>query len=544
MYVQNTVTIERPIEEVFEYASTPENDPTWVPASIRNQRTLPGPMRVGMTTEETVKLFGLTSRNTFEVIEYDSPTVVAYRATSGPLSGLVVRVRCEPVEGGTSLTHAVEWEPHTLYYKAILPLMTWMLPRLLASMDRTLKNLLEGETTVPSKTVEATAVIPLNPEETWDLLFGDSQRMVEAIDNVISIEDYEIRADGTPRYTMVRKLGPITMSTISDYSVFERPHRSVSQASDPNAPFGGTFYTIHEPVAGGTRLTFRMDMEAQNSLAAVMLPVVRPLFARQLQKDLNDIARAATRATRQEGHPQQDQQRRAAASVSGLLGGGLVAAGVILALHFLARRRSKGTRRRGWFVTLVANAQMASARKGGSAMRRIILALGGVAVLAAVTAALRRRSGGAAPPTPILVSESVVIERPREEVFAYLTDLQNFPEWGEVIRELRKETEGPPRVGERYTVDIAFLGRRWEQAFEVTAYEPPQRYADRNTGGPFHDEHTYTFDEVAGRTRLTVTMDMQPGGFFRITGPLLEKAVRRQVGKELGTLKDILEARD
>lgn len=78
----------------------------------------------------------------------------------------------------------------------------------------------------------------------------------------------------------------------------------------------------------------------------------------------------------------------------------------------------------------------------------------------------------------------------------------------------------------------------------MTAYEPPRRYVDRNMGGPFHDEHTYTFEETeGGGTRLTVTMEAEPGGFFRITGPLLEKAVRRQFRKELKTLKGVLEAR-
>lgn len=42
---------------------------------------------------------------------------------------------------------------------------------------------------------------------------------------------------------------------------------------------------------------------------------------------------------------------------------------------------------------------------------------------------------------------------------------------------------------------------------------------------------------------MTVTMEAEPGGFFRITGPLLEKAVRRQFRKELKTLKGVLEAR-
>jgi uncharacterized protein YndB with AHSA1/START domain len=87
MHVEYTITIEQPIEELFEYVSIPENDPTWVSASVRNQRTSPGPMRVGMTIEEDVKIFGRTSRDTWEVSEYEAPTVIAYRATSGLLSG-------------------------------------------------------------------------------------------------------------------------------------------------------------------------------------------------------------------------------------------------------------------------------------------------------------------------------------------------------------------------------------------------------------------------------------------------------------------------
>ncbi len=155
MHMENTITIERPIEELFEYVSTPENDPRWVSVSIRNQRTSPGPMRVGMTTEEDVKIFGRASRDTWEVTEYEPPTVIAYRVTSGLLCGGVVSLRCEPVEGGTRLTHSVEYEPRGIYYKTIAPLMPWASKRLLASMDRTLKDLLEGKTTTSGPRPEA-----------------------------------------------------------------------------------------------------------------------------------------------------------------------------------------------------------------------------------------------------------------------------------------------------------------------------------------------------------------------------------------------------
>lgn len=196
------------------------------------------------------------------------------------------------------------------------------------------------------KVVEASTVVPLGLEETWDLLFGDQgQRMVEAVDNIISVEDFQMRDDGTPRYTMVRKVGPLTMSTISDYSVFERPYRTVSRALDPDAPFGGTFYTTHEPVAGGgTRLSFRMEVEPQNAIAGVMLPVIRPLFARQLQGDLDDLAKAAT--TPQQGDQQRQEEEKGTASAMGVGSSVLVVGAVVLALYLLLRQRSGASRRR------------------------------------------------------------------------------------------------------------------------------------------------------------------------------------------------------
>ena len=56
------------------------------------------------------------------------------------------------------------------------------------------------------RVVEASAVVPLSPEETWDLFFGDQLRgLVEAVDNVVAVENYQMRANGTPCYEMVRR---------------------------------------------------------------------------------------------------------------------------------------------------------------------------------------------------------------------------------------------------------------------------------------------------------------------------------------------------
>jgi uncharacterized protein YndB with AHSA1/START domain len=141
------------------------------------------------------------------------------------------------------------------------------------------------------------------------------------------------------------------------------------------------------------------------------------------------------------------------------------------------------------------------------------------------------------------VEESVEIHRPPEEVFDYVADPQNLPEWSGIVQDVRKEAQGQLKEGDRFTTVAKFLGRRFETPFEVTAHQPPRRHSDRSTGGPFPQEYTYTFEETAGGgTRLMQVAEGEPGGFFRLVGPVLEMAGRRQFRADLQTLKDLLEA--
>jgi hypothetical protein len=56
-------------------------------------------------------------------------------------------------------------------------------------------------------------------------------------------------------------------------------------------------------------------------------------------------------------------------------------------------------------------------------------------------------------------------------------------------------------------------------------------------------EWTLAFEEVAGGTRYTQVAEGEPGGFFALVGPLLERVGRRQLRTDLENLKDLLEAR-
>src|SRR5919107_5674604 len=142
------------------------------------------------------------------------------------------------------------------------------------------------------------------------------------------------------------------------------------------------------------------------------------------------------------------------------------------------------------------------------------------------------------------VEESVVINRPPQEVFDYVANRENLPEWSSPILEVQKHTRGPlTEEGARYTTVAKALGRRFQTPFEVTVHDPPRRHTDTSRGGPFPQEYTHIFEEVeGGRTRLTGVSDGEPPrGFFKLAGPLLDIASRRQLKADLETLKDLLE---
>ena len=54
----------------------------------------------------------------------------------------------------------------------------------------------------------------------------------------------------------------------------------------------------------------------------------------------------------------------------------------------------------------------------------------------------------------------------------------------------------------------------------------------------------FTYEQVSSEgTRFTPRIEAEPGGFFGLVGPVLERVIRRQMRANLETLKDLLEAR-
>ena len=142
------------------------------------------------------------------------------------------------------------------------------------------------------------------------------------------------------------------------------------------------------------------------------------------------------------------------------------------------------------------------------------------------------------------VEESVEINRPVEEVFNYVSDVANYPEWMAHALEVRKDTPGPTQQSDRFVVAIKSVGRRFETPYERTSYEADRRYTDRAVGGPIRNQRWHSdFQEVPGGTRFTRGVEVESGGLLKLLEPLQKRAAERQLKKDLQTLKGLVEAR-
>jgi uncharacterized membrane protein len=143
----------------------------------------------------------------------------------------------------------------------------------------------------------------------------------------------------------------------------------------------------------------------------------------------------------------------------------------------------------------------------------------------------------------VRVEESIEINSPLQEVFNYVSDVDNYPRWMAHVLEVRKDTPGPPQENDRFTVAIKSVGRRFETPYERTPYEANRCYTDRAVGGPVPNHRWHCrFEDVPPGTRVTRTVDAKPGGLLKLLEPLQKRAAGRQLRKDLRTLKNALEA--
>ena len=144
-----------------------------------------------------------------------------------------------------------------------------------------------------------------------------------------------------------------------------------------------------------------------------------------------------------------------------------------------------------------------------------------------------------------LTEVSVIIERPVEEVFAFVENPENDPIWRPGVIESGEISRGPKGVGTTGREVYEMLGVRGESTWEITEYEPDRKVSYRSTSGPVTYKGTWTYESVEGGTRVTFAIDWEIAGwdgFGRLSERVVGMTIFQTNDGNLKALKKLLEA--
>lgn len=137
-------------------------------------------------------------------------------------------------------------------------------------------------------------------------------------------------------------------------------------------------------------------------------------------------------------------------------------------------------------------------------------------------------------------ANSVTIHREPHDVFEFLAQFENVPEWNYAIVDTHKTSAGPVSVGTTYR-QTRSLPSPSEETFQVTEFEPGRRLAIQGGLGPFEGTLIYELQPIEEGTLLTNTADLEAHGVLKLAAPIAGGRVRQAVAENLQKLKELLE---
>jgi len=139
---------------------------------------------------------------------------------------------------------------------------------------------------------------------------------------------------------------------------------------------------------------------------------------------------------------------------------------------------------------------------------------------------------------------TTVIDRPIEDVFAFLSDGTNDPKFSPRVLEIRKTTDGPVGVGTVYASTVKDAGVKTSREFEITEFERPTRirWAERSKNQVTAPEGGYDLAPEGGGTRVTVYNVLEGHGIGKLLAPLALRSARKGADQFAQSIKAAVEA--
>jgi uncharacterized membrane protein len=100
--IHSSIHIYRPIQQVFDFICTPENDFQWQYGTLASSKISEGTAKIGTAFQSVGHLLGHRSQSTYEVTEYEPNSKFGFKSLSGPLQSFTTYT-FNPAKGYTKV---------------------------------------------------------------------------------------------------------------------------------------------------------------------------------------------------------------------------------------------------------------------------------------------------------------------------------------------------------------------------------------------------------------------------------------------------------
>jgi uncharacterized protein YndB with AHSA1/START domain len=107
---------------------------------------------------------------------------------------------------------------------------------------------------------------------------------------------------------------------------------------------------------------------------------------------------------------------------------------------------------------------------------------------------------------------AIDIRRPPADVFAFIAELQNMPQWYEAVRQVTKTTAGPAAAGSRYRIVRSLPSGPAYNDVEVTEYVLNRSVTLESRAGPTPFRYRYGVEPTREGTTLTLDANISSAG--------------------------------
>lgn len=142
----------------------------------------------------------------------------------------------------------------------------------------------------------------------------------------------------------------------------------------------------------------------------------------------------------------------------------------------------------------------------------------------------------------INIYSSTDIYRPIKQVFDFICTPENDFQWQYGTLASARISEDVAKIGTVFRSIGHLMGHRIQSTYEVTEYEPNQKYGFKSLSGPIQSFTSYTFNLAKGCTQVEMSLEANTVNLMDLNENILKKRLKKQIKENLAMLKSLLES--